>query len=315
MSLVLPGMHGQRFQDRFQVADADPFPEQVLEDALQLARSEQPGHDLGGQRRRRGPDAVEQALDLLASQQLVGVIADDLAKMAGHDRRGIEDLAARQLGDLAAVGVDPDRRQARDRVDAIAPVRAGHQSGRRDRQQPARVGRPLADNGPADLDPILIGRQADLIVNPHLGHDQPELARHPLADRPQPIQQVAAAGRVGQADQAKADLQLERIDVEQVFHPFGCARLDSSVTDAARAAPWRPPRSLDAVSSIRSRTIGASASDARLRPRRARRPCDRLRIRRCDRSSSLLVASAAQDHGARCPARRRVQGGEPWAAA
>ena len=62
--------------------------------------------------------------------------------------------------------------------------------------------------------------QADLVVDPHLGHDQAEVAGHPVADRAEPVEQVAAAGRVGQRDQAIADLQLERIDVQQVFHPL-----------------------------------------------------------------------------------------------
>ena len=82
----------------------------------------------------------------------------------------------------------------------------------------------MTDHGSPDLDPVFVGRQADLVVNPHLGHDQPELARHPLAHRLEPVEQVAAARRVGQADQAEADLELERIDVQQVFHALGRCR-------------------------------------------------------------------------------------------
>ena len=76
-------------------------------------------------------DPFEQPLDLFAGHQLVGVAEDDLAEVAGDDRRRFEDPAAGQLGDLAAVGVDPDRRLARDRVDAVAAV------GPRDQSRPA----------------------------------------------------------------------------------------------------------------------------------------------------------------------------------
>ena len=73
------------------------------------ARS-RPGHDLADQGRRRGSDPLEKPLDLLAGQELVGMIGDDLAEVAGDDGGGFEDAAAGQLGDLAAVGVNPDRR-------------------------------------------------------------------------------------------------------------------------------------------------------------------------------------------------------------
>ena len=93
--LGLAGVHGQRLQDRLQVADADPLAEQVLQDALQLAGTEQPGHDLADQGRRRGANPVEQPLDLLAGQELVGVVGDDLAEVAGDDRRRLRGRGSR----------------------------------------------------------------------------------------------------------------------------------------------------------------------------------------------------------------------------
>ena len=72
---------------------------------------------------------------------------DDLAEVAGDDGRRFEDPAAGQLGHLAAVGVDPDRRLSGDGVDAVAAVGASHQPGRRHGQQPARIGDPLPHDG------------------------------------------------------------------------------------------------------------------------------------------------------------------------
>ena len=68
--------------------------------------------------------------------------------------------AAGQLGDLAAVGVDPDGRLAGDRVDAVAAVGAGDQPGRRHGQEPAGVGDPLPHHGPPDLEPVFVRAQA-----------------------------------------------------------------------------------------------------------------------------------------------------------
>ncbi len=113
MSLVLRRVHGQRLQDRLLVADAHPLAEQALQDLLDLAGPEQARHDLVDQRRRGGPGPVEEAADLVAGHQLVGMPQDDLAEVAGDDRRRLQDPAARQLGDLAAVGVDPDGGLAR----------------------------------------------------------------------------------------------------------------------------------------------------------------------------------------------------------
>ena len=93
-----------------------------------------------------GTDPVEQPLDLFAGQELVGMVGDDLAEVAGDDRRGFEDPAAGQLGHFAAVGVNPDRRLSGDGVDAVTAVGASHQPGRRHGQQPAGIGDPLPDD-------------------------------------------------------------------------------------------------------------------------------------------------------------------------
>ena len=264
------------------------------------ARS-RPGHDLVDQRRRRGPDPVEQPFDLLAGQQLVGVVADDLAEVAGDDRRGLEDPAAGQLGHLAAVGVDPDRRLARDRVDAVAAVGPGHQPGRRHGQQPAGVGDPLPDDRPADLDPIFVRRQADLVVDPHLRHDQAELAGHPLADRPEPVEQVAAAGRVGQADQPDSRSP---------------ARADRRAAGPP-SAPSRLGRSLGRAVAERSRSSRRTGRGSRRSARApANRPARAASPTVAGSSTPVVLAAAdAQENRPGAQAAGQRQAAAAWAAA
>ena len=158
--LDLPGVHGECFEDRLQVADAHTLPEQVLQHALKFARAEQGGDDLVDQGRRAGADAVEQPADLFAGHQLVGVAEHDLAEVAGDDGGGFEDPAAGELGDLAAVGVDrtaagpssgrgrPGRRAAR-----LKPP------GGPARSRPAKQ-IPLPDHRPSDLEPVFVRAEA-----------------------------------------------------------------------------------------------------------------------------------------------------------
>ena len=159
MSLVLPAWTASVSRMVSEVANADALAKQVLQDALELARPEQPGHDLADQRRRGGTNPVEQPFDLLAGQELVGVVGDDLAEMVRRRRPSLVDAAAGEFGDLSAVGVNPDRGLTGQRVDPIAAVGTSHQSGRRHGQQPARISDPLPDDGPANLDSIFVGRK------------------------------------------------------------------------------------------------------------------------------------------------------------
>ena len=63
--------------------------------------------------------------------------------------------------------------------------------------------------------------KADLIANTDLRYDQPELAGDPVPHRPHPLEQVSSPRGIGQADQSIADLELERIDLEQLVHFIG----------------------------------------------------------------------------------------------
>ena len=104
---------------------------------------EQPGDDLVDQGGRGGADPFEEAAELFASHQLIGMLKYDLAEMCCDDGGGLEDLAARELGDLSALGVDPDGGPAGHGVSAVAAVGPGRRFGRRHGQEPAGIGDPL----------------------------------------------------------------------------------------------------------------------------------------------------------------------------
>ena len=85
--LGLTGVHRQCLKNGFQIADAHALAKQVLQDALQLAGTKQPGYNLAGQGRRRGTNPVKQPLNLFAGQELVSVIGDDFPEVVGDDGR------------------------------------------------------------------------------------------------------------------------------------------------------------------------------------------------------------------------------------
>ena len=109
--------------------------------------------------------------------------------------------------------MNPDGGLAGRRVHAVAAVGPRDEPGGGHGEHVSSVGDPLADDGPANLQAVVVRAEADLVVNPHLRHDQAQLAGDPVADRPQTVEQVAAARRLGQGDESVADLQFERIDV------------------------------------------------------------------------------------------------------
>ena len=235
-------------------------------------------------------------------RDLVGMARDDLAEMAGDHRRGFQHPAARQLGELAAVGMNPDGRLARHRVHAVAAVGASDQPRRRHRQQPARMRNPLTHHGPANLDAILVRRQPNLIVNPHLRNDQAHFARDPLAHRLEQIEQVSTPSRVGQPDQPESDLELERVDMQQIFHPV---RSDIELRHPSRAA-------LPSLVLARAARTGDGLSSGRLGLRR-RSP--HHATRRGFVEAALVVALESAQKSPRPRAHLPGSKAAPWAAA
>ena len=81
--------HG--FENRAQVADRDPFAQQLFEHPADLAQSQQLGHQFLHQLWMALIKRVHQPLGLGPAQQLVGVPPDELSQMRGDDRNRVHD--------------------------------------------------------------------------------------------------------------------------------------------------------------------------------------------------------------------------------
>ena len=68
-----------------------------------------------------------------------------------------------------------------------------------------------------DLDAVLVLLQPHVVADADLGQDDAQVGGHVLPHPLDSLQQVAAAARIGQADQADADLDLHRIDGQVVL--------------------------------------------------------------------------------------------------
>ena len=79
-----PGRHG--LEDPDQVADAHAFGEQRLEAALHLPEAERCRGELVDDDRMAGFGHVDQRLDVLPAQELVGMAAHDLGQVGGDHR-------------------------------------------------------------------------------------------------------------------------------------------------------------------------------------------------------------------------------------
>ena len=66
----------------------------------------------------------------------------------------------------------------------------------------------------AHLEDVLVGVQAELVVDAHGGDHDAELAGDLAADRRDAPQQPPAGGAVHERDEAEADRELQRVDGE-----------------------------------------------------------------------------------------------------
>src|SRR5258706_12864639 len=87
----------QRFDDGEKIADPDVLSQEVLQDLLHGAEREVLWNQLLDHLRMRLGERVEQALHLLAAEELVGMAADDLREMGDDNRRRVDDRVAGEL--------------------------------------------------------------------------------------------------------------------------------------------------------------------------------------------------------------------------
>src|SRR5882724_11004656 len=122
-------------------------------------------------------ERVEQALHLLAAEELVGMAADDLREMGDDDRRRIDDRVAGELRLLAISRRDPQRVESERRLLRRDPPE-------RDIGTPGIDGEgvPHADLGARDLDAlqedrVLAGPELEVVADVDRRDDEAHLLR------------------------------------------------------------------------------------------------------------------------------------------
>ena len=89
----------------------------MLQDLLNLAHAQQLWHQVADQGGMLVLDAVQQRLDILATENRGRMLSNDLGQVGGDDRCGIDHRVPEHLGVLACLGHDPSSRQAKGWLD------------------------------------------------------------------------------------------------------------------------------------------------------------------------------------------------------
>lgn len=80
------GVVGERFEDGFQIADGDAFPQQVGENLVDLGDAEQIRDEFFDDFGRSLTQIVEELVDLLTGDEFVAVFLDDFGEVSDEDR-------------------------------------------------------------------------------------------------------------------------------------------------------------------------------------------------------------------------------------
>ena len=198
-----------------------PSCQKILEDAHDGAEREDAGHQFFHQFGIGLGQIVEQVLHLLAANQFMAMLFDDLADMGGHDRGAVNDGVAGNLGPFFFVFGDPDGRQAEGGFgggDALD--RFGYHAGIHGH---VMAGQHL---GLSDLDSfqrqgVLIGIELEIILDMDGRHDKAVVHGELFADGLDAGEQFTVLGGIDKGDQAVSDFQLQQIDIEHLFIVFG----------------------------------------------------------------------------------------------
>jgi hypothetical protein len=87
-----------------------------------------------------------------------------------------------------------------------------------EREQEARHHFTTCELGAAELDDVLVGRNPDVVANANCRNQNSELLRRLLAQHRDALEQIAALLFVDERNERVADLELDRIDLQQVGH-------------------------------------------------------------------------------------------------
>ena len=140
----------------------------------------------------RALDHLDEQLDVLAAEQVGGVLPHDLGQVGGDDRGAVDDGRAGHLGLAPQLDRHPLGGQPEDRL-AGRPCRAARpRSSPMARTVPAGA-MPLAASTPLSQMTYVRRRQVEVVAGAHQRDDEAELDGDLAAQRLDPVEQVAAA--------------------------------------------------------------------------------------------------------------------------
>ena len=215
----------QSLHDGQKVSDGDALLQKVLQYLLDFAEPQKLGHQLLHQRRIGLLHIVHQVLDILSAQQLIDMLPNDFRQMGGDDGRRIHHCVSQALRPFPLPLRDPDGRQMEGRLESrdarnlllhIAGIH-GH----------IMVEQNLAftDLDAFDFDQVLIRVQLNIVAQADDGNQHTQLQRNLPTYHHNAVKQVSALVHVCQRNDSVAELQLDRIHLQQRGHILGLTHL------------------------------------------------------------------------------------------
>ena len=168
-------------------------------------------------------EVVEQVLHVLPAEDFVAVALDGLGKMGDEDGGGIHDGVAADLGVFAFGVGDPGGGELEDRLDGGQALENGLAVGGVHGEPMAGHQLALDDGIALEEKAVLIGFQLQIVAEADGRDDDAHFLGEGLADAGDPFEQVAALARVGQADQAEAQFDLQGVHGEEILQFVGRA--------------------------------------------------------------------------------------------
>ena len=215
--LSLVGIVRDGFGNAANVADRHLLCQQGLQHFEQLRQAQNPRHQLFGQLGRGLGQQLHQLLHFFLTNQLMGVLVQNLVQVSGHHSAGIHYGIAQRLRLTALADFDPHGFQTKGRVFGGDPVEGAEYLPRVDRQLAIGVDLGLGQNHPHQGQTVGAGGQIEVVADVHGGHQKAQVLRQLFTHALDPCQQLPTLIAVHQRNQAVTDFQPDHVDGRYVI--------------------------------------------------------------------------------------------------
>ena len=151
------------------------------------------------------------------TDQLMGVLVQNLVQMGGHDRAGVNHGVTQRLGLIALADLDPHRFEAKGRVLGGDAVERAKHLPRVDCHFSIRVNLGLGQNHAHQGQAVGAGGQIKVVANVHGGHQKAQILRKLLAHALDPRQQLTTLIAVHQRNKSITHFKANHVDRRDVI--------------------------------------------------------------------------------------------------